>query len=174
MLKIIPALAALLLAGCATTEPRVIQMVFPFDETEVTAAMQPGANTVTGNAFLRQRGGAVVTCAGASVTLFPATRYSVERVKHMYGNSRDGVRTVAEYRRDRLQFNPDPPGYQSAARETRCDAQGRFTFDRVADGDWFVVTTVVWSTGPYNTEGGTLMQRFSLAGGESKSLVIGR
>ena len=173
MLKAIALAAAVLLSGCATTQPRVVQMVFPFDDAAAAEAMKPGANAVKGNSFLRQRGGGVVTCAGAPVMLFPATRYAVERIKHLYGNSRDGVRSVAQHR-EALQFEPDAPGYKTAVRETRCDAQGNFSFDRVADGDWFVVTQVSWSTGPYNTEGGTLMQRFSLSGGETKSLIIGR
>lgn len=173
MFKVAFIAAAMLLTGCAATQPKVVQMVFPFDDAAAAEAMKPGTNSVTGSAFLRQRGGGVVTCAGAGVMLFPATRYAVERVKYLYGNSRDGVRSVSQHR-ELIQFEPDAPGYKTAVIETRCDAQGKFSFDRVADGDWFVVTQVTWSTGPYNTEGGTLMQRFSLNGGEVKNLIIGR
>lgn len=173
MLKTVAAIAVLALAGCATTQPQQVKISALFDEVAAAEAMKPGTNTVNGNAFLRQRGGGVVTCAGADVALFPATAYAIERMRHLYDGTFDGVRSVSQHR-EKLQFDPDPATYKSLARQAKCDAQGKFTFDRVSDGEWFVATAVVWSTGQYNTEGGTLMHRFTVRGGETKNLVIGR
>ena len=69
-------------------------------------------------------------------------------------------------------FTNDNPAFYQATKESTCDAQGFFKFDSIADGDFFVVTTVRWSPGGYTYEGGTLMRRVSLKGGETKEIVL--
>jgi hypothetical protein len=159
------------LSGCATMQPDLVKINSPFDEAAATAAMKPGSNRITGSAFLRQQGGAVVTCAGEAVTLFPATAYAIERMTAMYGEGKEGLRSVSQHRKGLL-FDPEIPAYKTLAYDQRCDAQGRFTFARVADGDWYIVTAVVWSVGTYSAQGGTLMQRLTVKGGETRELVV--
>jgi hypothetical protein len=171
MLKTIISALALTLVGCATTRPEVVKISAPFNEVAAAEAMKPGNNIITGSAFMRQRGGGVVTCAGASVELLPATPYAIERIGHLYGNKSEGLRTVAQHQKP-FQFDPDAEGYIRIARKTKCDAQGKFTFEKVADGEFFLVTTVVWSLSTYTTDGGTIMQRLSVSGGEAKSVVL--
>lgn len=171
MLKIMGLAFATVLAGCATTAPQVVKIQAAFDERAAASALNPGSNTVTGSAFLRQRGGGVVTCAGADVDLLPATPYAIERLGHIYGSGNGGLRTMAQHQKP-FSFDPDPAGYRAVARKAKCDAQGHFSFDKVADGDFFVVTAVTWVLSAYSTDGGTLMQRFTVSGGETKNLVV--
>ncbi|KWT64450.1 MULTISPECIES: hypothetical protein [unclassified Variovorax] len=51
--------------------------------------------------------------------------------------------------------------------------QGFFTFDGLADGEFFVTTVVLWQVG-YAVEGGALMGRVAVAGGESKEITLAR
>lgn len=156
--------AVALLSGCATTRPTV-SIESPFDAAQARLLSQDGPNTIRGNGFLRQRGGGVVTCAGSEVVLVPATYYARERIAYLYGTG--GINS----RRLNPIFVPDPPEYRTSTKKTRCDAQGNFTFDRVADGDFFVTTGVHWQAGGTN-QGGPIMSRARVSGGESINLVV--
>lgn len=56
------------------------------------------------------------------------------------------------------------------SRET-CDAQGYFEFRKVADGDFFVDTSIFWLVGSDN-RGGNLMRRLRLSGGATERVVL--
>ena len=162
------ALTCFLLVACAS--PRsvpVVEIAATFDEREAQSALVDGGNTVKGNAFMRQRGGGVITCAGQDVQLIPATGYARERMRYLYGNdigpaSNPGVRVT---------FSPEVLAYLTMVRTARCDSTGNFIFDRVADGEFFVTTAVVWQVG-YSTQGGNLMQRVTLRGGQVVSVIL--
>ena len=66
---------------------------------------------------------------------------------------------------------PMHPEYEAAMRETVCDAGGNFSFEEVADGSYFVQTSVFWRAG-YNWQGGSMMSPVMVADGETKKLVI--
>jgi hypothetical protein len=57
-----------------------------FDPRGAAHIHQEGNNTITGEAFLRQNGGGVVTCAGYDVRLVPNTPYASKRMYVIYGN----------------------------------------------------------------------------------------
>lgn len=115
---------------------------------------------------MRQQGGGIVTCAGQPVYLVPATPYATERIRVLYGNTERGFNPGR-----RQQFSPDPPEYRQFVKSARCDAQGNFTFDRVADGEFYINTSVMWQVAQ-TQQGGQLMQSVKLKGGQSVSLVI--
>lgn len=62
--------------------------------------------------------------------------------------------------------------FPRAFRLTTCDAQGNFTFDRVADGTWTVFTVVKWTVGEYNNEGGILVGYPSVSSGSSVRIIL--
>src|SRR5690606_36651641 len=87
------------LAGCAQlplgpfgpTEPAapvgtVYRIDTAYDKTLAARLLSNGPNTVTGSASVRQRNGTVVTCAGQTVYLVPATDYARIRVRALYGS----------------------------------------------------------------------------------------
>ncbi|MCW5668119.1 MAG: hypothetical protein KIT86_00570 [Hydrogenophaga sp.] len=158
-------IAAVILSGCAAPQLATVNIESPFDATQAKLQTQDGLNSIKGSGFLRQRGGGVVTCAGSEVVLIPATYYARERIAHLYGTG--GIN------RHRLNptFVPDPPEYRTFTKKTRCDAQGNFMFERVADGDFFVTTGVHWQVGGTN-QGGPIMSRARVAGGETINIVI--
>jgi hypothetical protein len=161
------------LMGCAAppglqSEPPV-PIRGAFDEGLARKLVGEGVNTIRGNAFMRQRGGGVVTCAGSEVYLIPATQYAKERMAYLYGTQGE---SGSNSHRRQFSFNPDPPSYTAIVRTTRCDSQGNFVFDRVADGEFYVQTQVSWMAG--SLQGGNLMHRVSVGGNQSISLVLSR
>lgn len=139
-----------------------------FDAAQARAMLTDGVNMIKGNAFMRQRGGGVVTCAGSTVYLIPATEYAKRRFQILYGTPGD---SGSNSRRADVKFDPDPPEYQTLVKTTRCDAQGNFTFDRVADGEFFVQTQVAWQVAG-RLQGGNLMHRVRVTGGQAANLVL--
>ena len=141
-----------------------IHTVMPFDPSLAAHIMDTGDNTIMGQAFLRQRGGGVVTCAGASVSLIPQTPYSRERFGNLYGT----IMEVAQGSR----FLDDPdPRYMELTREATCDADGNFRFADVPDGEYFVTTRVQWEVASV-TQGGPVMAPIMVSGGEEIHVLI--
>ncbi|WP_123812187.1 hypothetical protein [Ottowia oryzae] len=154
------------LLGCAAA-PRKIEVSAPFNLEEAKAMLKPGKNSISGSAMMRQAGGGVVTCAGEEVNLVPETEYANQRIGKAYGSTDRGYINVYQAR---IQI-ANPPGYLESTLKTRCDPQGKFTFKNVGDGNWFVVTGVIWLVG-YSTEGGMLMERISLKGGQNHEIIM--
>lgn len=176
---------AALLAACATPAPPVKEIPAAFDLAQAQRLLREGPNTIKGNALMRKRGGDVVTCAGRLVRLVPATKYAEQRMLAFYGSSESGqqglgrecdkslMRCDSDLKVATYRFNPDPPEYSANVKGQRCDAQGDFVFERVADGDFFVVTQITWETSTSSSyQGGNLMQRVSVSGGKSVSIVL--
>lgn len=115
---------------------------------------------MVGQAFLRQKGGGIVTCAGSSVFLLPDTPYFVQAA--IASNSRNGVADM-----------PKPPSRDvTGVREGTCDAQGNFKFTRLPAGKWQVTTRVSWVVG-YARQGGTLLRRLETsAQGEVSTFLL--
>lgn len=158
--------AAVIATGCAQMQQRpTVEIRVPFDAAEAERMLQPGLNTIKGNAFLRQRGGTVVTCAGSGVALVPATAYAKHRIAAIYKGSNISSSRVTPV------FVPDPPEYTATAKTTRCDSQGNFTFDRLADGDFYLTTGVAWQVGGA-VQGGNLVHRVQVSGGETANIVM--
>lgn len=155
----------LALAGCAGFQPRVVSIDARFDEAEARRLIGDGSATLKGNAFMRQQGGGVVTCAGSDVALVPATAYAKQRMEAIYGNTTGGIA------RNSVQFYPDEAGYYSLLRRARCDAAGNFQFERLQAGDFFVTTSVNWTVN-YSQQGGNLMLRVRVRDGETQSVVL--
>jgi hypothetical protein len=161
---------ALVLGGCATqgsSDYGPIKLQSGFDLNQARSLLVQGNNAIKGNAFMRQNGGGVVTCAGSAVFLIPATAYATERIEYIYGSI---VRATGP-RASVKSFEPDYPEYVTLTRKTVCDSQGNFAFENVADGSFFVSTSVGWSIGQL-PQGGSLMHAVTTKGGQTVSLVL--
>lgn len=163
-------LASVLLAGCVgMPQIQTIPLSESFDEEKAQSMIEPGPNTVSGSALIRQDGGGIVTCAGNEVYLVPATAYAKERVSYLYANYTKGYKPYMQAMR--IQFTPDEPAYRSLTKQTRCDAQGNFEFTDVANGDFYLSTHIVWNVS-YTKQGGMLMQRVMLNDGQHEKVVM--
>jgi hypothetical protein len=157
----------LVLAGCA--EP--VHLTARFNPAEVAWFSAAGTNTLGGTAIIRSDNGGAKTCAALEVMLIPVSAYASERMRALYGSDREGFNPILLGRP--ADFGGDDPGYLAAARSTRCDARGRFSFTGLPDGDYFVVAVVTWRERRGGlVEGGYLMQRVQLATGEAKDVLL--
>lgn len=154
-------LACALLASCEM-QPPVHERAVPFDPAEYEPYSVDGTGSVEGQAFMRQRGGGVVTGAGSKVWLVPATSYAKE--EHLRGFLHN----------ERL-ANPDPRAH-GYWRGVLADADGRFRFERVPGGEYFVYCEIAWeyvgSNGFARNTGGIAGAQIALADGESLTNVI--
>ena len=168
MKKISVLLSVLVLSACtlSTFEPKVVQLNQPFDEGYAQKLLKDGNNKIVGNAFLRQNGGGVVTCAGSVVSLVPVTAYAKERIEAIYGGD-IGVRAA----RYAPKFEPDYPKFRQYVKTSTCDSRGDFEFDNVADGEFYVQTTIQWRVG-HSVQGASLLKKVSLSGGKVEKIIM--
>jgi hypothetical protein len=150
---------ALLAAGCVAA-PNITSS---FNPSEAEFINKSGLGVITGQAFLRRNDGIVVYAAGSDVVLVPKTAYAAERMNALYRGGK---------------FNnivPEPtttdPLYRSMSRTVRANGEGRFRFEGLADGDYYVLTRVVWLIGSAQ-QGGNLMETASIRNGQSVDLIM--
>ncbi|MDU4465519.1 hypothetical protein [Haemophilus parahaemolyticus] len=160
-----------LLTGCLSGtgwKPIEHTMINKFNEQQAKNQLKEGSSRIEGNAFLRQNGGGVVTCAGQEVTLIPFTEYANEKLKVSYLSEDKGYQ---DWVYGNYKFNNEDPNYVKYMKTAVCDSQGKFTFDKLSAGTYFVVTAVKWQVG-YYLQGGSLMQKVTLAKGDTKNIVM--
>ncbi|MEM9140133.1 MAG: hypothetical protein AAGB15_09905 [Pseudomonadota bacterium] len=165
--------ACLLVAAALTAcvpAPQNISISAAYDADQARAALTPGANQITGQAFLRQQGGGVVTCAGSEVSLLPHTDYAAERISALYGNTSKGYIDYGPLYAAPI-VTPDPPAYVVNRKTAVCDAQGNFKFTDVSPGTYYVVVPVLWSVANAR-QGGSLMQKVVVAPNENPELIL--
>jgi TonB family protein len=119
-----------------------------------------GDATISGQAFLTTQGGDVKRGAGRTVYLDPVTRCSWEYYENV-------IRAGSEMEGD------VDPFMQAARRTTTADADGRFHFDHLSPGSYYVAVSVTWLTRS-GTTGGTVSQRVKVLPHESKEIVVSR
>jgi len=153
------------LAACAPQQP-TIHLSSKFDPSEAEFILTDGTATITGQAFLRQSGGGVVTCAGSIVDLFPRTRYADERIRHLYGSTLGGV----NYGSDPT-FVPESSAYIKLTRTAQCDAEGDFEFSNVPAGKFYVQTDVVWVVARAQ-QGGPILKPVDVARGQKVTVLL--
>lgn len=168
-------LSALILAGCTVMGPPAPSYFPPvsvaFSPSDIAWFKEPGRNAIMGAAVLRTVGGEPRTCAGLEVTLIPSSPYAVARFETMYGERESGY-LPADHGKSWEVTDPD---YAASGSRARCDAQGNFAFTNIPDGTYYVTAPVVWGIPQQyhtSTEGGILMQKVSVAGGETKRVVL--
>ena len=158
------------IVSCAP-KAKVVDLKENFDPNEVSWIFQGGNNTISGEAFLRTIGGEVRTCAGLDVILIPVSRYSTKRIQVLYGNTNAGY--IPLFSGKRIVFKPDPPLYYKYMKKAKCDASGHFKFTNLPDGEYYIIANVMWSVGGYiPSQGGYLMQRVKVNGGETREIIM--
>jgi hypothetical protein len=159
-------LSVLALAGCRG--PATLEPMTDFDANAASIINKKGSGTVSGQAFLKQAGGGVVTCAGNEVALIPATDYATQRLRMIFGSSDYGYKD---------QFTQDVTkakngSYYEMRRYAVCDAQGNFVFKEVASGTYYLMTSVLWSVTQYRNAGGSLMHKVEVKNGRNSEVLM--
>lgn len=135
-------LAALLVA--AVSACNTVQQTVAFDETQSAFARKQvgrGSGSISGYAFFHAPTGRTYTAGGDWVTLVPATAYAQERIRILYG---------PRHVRSRLSLTAVPGDaaeeYVALTRRVKADIHGKFAFEDVMPGRWFVTATVRWQS----------------------------
>lgn len=109
-------------------------MTASFDAQAAAFVNAPGRAKISGQAFVRQNNGKLLRAVGTDVFLVPRTAYADERIRAIYGNLKrqsPGVRV------------PDAdPLYEQYMRKTVASSGGSFSFEQVADGEYYVIAMI--------------------------------
>jgi hypothetical protein len=128
-----------------------------------------GTSSLEGQAFLRQNGGGVVTCAGEAVKLIPYAGL----FKEAYDLSKSGKAPLPNGRNNItvVQYAEADPTYEKLIKSTKCDAQGNFKFEGLPSGEWVALTKVQWIVADL-PQGAKIGSRVSLNVGETKRVLL--
>lgn len=162
MRYILISIAVVMLSGCLahqSTRVPPAKMVTIFNEIDHDKYVAPGTGIISGQGFLRQKGGGVVTCAGSKVMMLPATEF---------------FREAIGYLRNRQTIETSPitnPKYKPLMKTSQCDAQGNFAISDLPSGAWLLMTEVAWNVG-YNQQGGALLKEVNSKNGETVRVLL--
>ncbi|CAH1664563.1 Carboxypeptidase regulatory-like domain-containing protein [Hyphomicrobiales bacterium] len=157
-------LAGAIMAGCqASRQPATVA----FSAEEAAYIKKPGTGVITGHAFRTKPSGVVVNAAGQVVRLVPATGFARERFANLYGKSK-----YVPHRAYPADDAVDP-AYSEYTRTTKAEANGRFAFDKVAPGDYFITTQIIWGDeAAFSREGGSVYDSVTLTGKETEPVQV--
>lgn len=157
------ALAGALMAGCVERKPATVA----FSAEEAAFIKKPGTGVIVGHAFRTKPSGVVVNAAGQVVRLVPATAFARERFANFYGKGKY-VPHAAYPREDEVD-----PAYSEYTRTTKAESNGRFAFDKVAPGSYFLTTQVIWGDeAAFSREGGSVYDSVTLTGKETEPVEV--
>lgn len=158
------ALAAAALSACAPTTGGGLPYVGPaaFDEGDFGWSQTPGRNAIQGQVAFAQDG-KTFACVG-NVGLTPDTPYTRARFRTLYGSTERAAVPAAVVRaRTVADANAD---YRTYVRDTRCE-NGRFRFDSLPDGGWFLIVPVTAGDAPL-----VLMRHVQTRGGRVVAVTL--
>ena len=128
--------AAFALGGCRSVpETANVATATAFNSAEAAFIKKAGTGSIQGHAFWRDDKGGTINAAGEIIRLVPATSYARERFAVLY----KGRRSVPADQIPRVDVDPQ---YADYTRTTRAESTGRFEFDNVAPGVYFVTAQV--------------------------------
>lgn len=164
MRKIILALAAAALcAGCANSQPQ--PRLAKYDPAEYAPYERDGTGSVVGQAFLVTKGGDVKLGAGRPVSLHPVTSVSTET------HEREVIGYVP------LQWNYEPDTLKAiyyAYRRTTADGDGRFRYDNLPAGEYYIWCSINWYITEYQQSGGIAYAKVKVEEGKTTEAIVTR
>ncbi len=157
----------LILCGCQQVRYEAARVPrLPWPTEEYAQLQQHGDCTVTGQAFMKTRGGDVKVAAGSKVMLSPVTSYSTQFIDIIVRRT-NGYSVLEPETADSRVFN--------YLKTQIGDAEGRFKFTNVAEGEYYLYTTVLWevpsSTG-LKRQGGWLWQKITVKNGAENNFIL--
>jgi len=149
-------------SGCVAMRPPV-KLTTPFDAQAASFIHASGRTKVSGQAFVRENSGKLLRAVGTDAVLIPKTAYADERIAALYGDQ------------NRLRYGvnmPKPdPLYEQYMRRTVASSGGSFSFDNVADGQYYVVA-MIHLPSKVSFLQFPILERVNVVGGKSVRLVM--
>lgn len=164
---------ATFVASCATTPPpratATPEVTVPFDEAALQPFVAKGTSTITGQAFLKTAGGEVRYGAGDNVSLVPVTPYTTQRTKAFLKAGDSMMASILAPQSDQR--------LQKYVRSVVADASGKFEFQNIPAGDYYVLCPIFWSVpnftlGISDQTGGVAFAKATVSDGETVKVVV--
>lgn len=150
-----------ILTACAQQpdrDPPSIQTAF--DPAAAAYVHKRGSARIDGQAFVINRSGKPLYAAGETIRLVPATSYARARFARLYGG-RTFIPASAIPR-----IAPDPE-YARYTRTTVASATGRFIFEEIAPGEYFITAQKIHRPkGSFVAIGGAMYTHIKITGRE--------
>ena len=168
----LPLAAALLVAGCGGHRPAPDLANGPaFDARAAAYIHKQGSAIIQGEAFVLGRNGKPVYAAGELIRLVPATAYAKARFRSLYkGKTFLPAGQIPK-------VTPDPE-YAKYTRTAVANGRGKFLFDNVAPGTYFVTAQkIIRPPGTLFASGGAMYTQVTISRNERypvKIVVVGR
>jgi hypothetical protein len=135
-----------------------------FDPKAAAFIHKEGKTTIEGHAFLRRPDNAVENAVGQTVRLIPVTPYSEARFAQFY----KGKKYLPAFQIPKMEADPE---YASYTRTTTSDSNGRFTFENIAPGKYYVATQIMWRPkGNFFSEGGAVYDIVTVPNKDTKKV----
>lgn len=153
------------LGGCAAPAPYVMKT--KFDTADLASYTYKGNATISGQAFLKTRGGDVRYGAGNAVFITPATAYTQEIVRWIVANDKEiTIYAAAPSGNDKI--------LATYIRKTTADGQGNFSFSGLTPGNYYIECGIFWETGArYSGETGAVARKLvSIGAGEQQRIML--
>ena len=159
-------------ASCSSNAPKSSLNDTPaFNPKEAAYVLKQGKALIVGEAFIIGRNGKPVYAAGETIRLVPATAYARARFRILY----QGRTFIPANRIPRVTPAPE---YSKFTRTTVSNARGKFEFDNVAAGEYFITAQkIIPQPGKFTSIGGAMYTTVRITGQERfpvKVIVAGK
>ena len=124
---------AVMAEGCTAPLPAA------FEPLPARYVLDKGTNEISGRVAIISSSGYTRTCEGRGVFLFPVTSYWTAWMRRAFGSSGQIYAPRAAIQGVSINENA-----RKFARHSDCEGDGRFRFEDVADGRYYVFSTVFW------------------------------
>lgn len=139
-----------------------------FDAAEAAFLDKPGKTAIHGQAFLPDKTGKVDVryAAGEVVRLIPVTSYAQARLDYYFHGAKFApASSIAK--------NDPDPDYLAHTRATKTGSTGRFAFENVPPGRYYLSTQVIWQPEQaFQSEGGLMYEEATVTGAETKPVEV--
>ncbi len=165
-LRLFPFLLLLPLLACNSAEAPAPQA--RFDAAEAAYMDKPGKTAIHGQAFLPDKTGKVEVryAAGETVRLIPDTSYARARLDYYFHGAKFAPASS-------IPKNDPDPDYVAHTRTAKAGPTGRFSFENVPPGRYFVSTQVIWKPeNAFRPEGGLIYEEVAVTGAEIKPVEV--
>lgn len=154
--------AAALCAGCVNSQPQ--PRLAKFDPAEYTPYERDGTGSVVGQAFLVTKGGEVKLGAARDVILTPVTAASTEYHE----------RWALQYETLQQADQSEADVMRRVTRRSMADGDGRFRFDGLPAGEYYVWCIINWYITEYQQSGGVAHAKVKVEEGKTTEAIVTR
>lgn len=163
LFRVAAILSLIFLVSACTSLRAPVVLTASFDPQVASFINESGSARISGQAFVRRNSSKLLRAVGTDVFLIPRTPYADERIAAIYGDRKQQRWGV---------WMPDAdPLYEQYMRKTIASSGGSFSFNHVADGEYYVVA-MIHLPSDYSFREFPVIERVSVQGGESVRLVM--